>query len=174
MESRFVGCLRLASRAILTLVFLGLSSLSARADNACPWMNEASASGLLGGEAVGSYQAAPQTGGAATCTFTQRDDKVTRTLVIQVTTTPDAAEHLRTARKICTSDPLPLQAIGNEATECAANVRGQSGEQVLGRVRDQLFMIRISSSRKDDPVLTRSALKTMVSSAAELVAGNLF
>jgi hypothetical protein len=175
MESRPVWHLQPAKRLVPILTFLCLFATSARAANTCPWMNEATASGLLGGEAVGTYQAAPGPKQAATCTFTQENSGVTRTLVIQVTTTSDAPERIRTIEKTCTSSGLPLQAIGNEAVECASDERGsRPGEQVVGRVRDQLFMIRISSSGKNDPDLTRSALKSRISSAAEQVAGNLF
>ena len=175
MESKFVWPLRPAGRVISIFIFLCLFTTSARAANSCPWMNEATASGLLGGEAVGTYQAASGPKQAATCTFTQQNDGVTRILVIQVTTTADATERIRTIEKTCTSDALPLQAIGNEAVECTSDERGsRPGEQVVGRVRDQLFMIRITSSSKNDTILSRSALKSRTSSAAEQVAGNLF
>ena len=75
----------------------------------------------------------------------------------------------------CGADVSPLKAIGNEATACAADDRkGVMGERVVGRVRDQVFTIAISSTLKNDPILTREALKTRIYTAAEQVAGNLF
>lgn len=174
MESRSVWHIQPAKR-VVPILLMCLFATAAHAENKCPWMNEATASGFLGGEAVGNYQAATGPKQAATCTFTQQNDRVTRTLVIQVTTTPDATGRIRTIEKTCTSDALSLQAIGNEAVECASDERAsRPGEQVVGRVRDQLFIIRISSSLKNDPALTRSVLKSRISSAAEQVAGNLF
>lgn len=69
----------------------------------------------------------------------------------------------------------PLNAIGNEAVYCAADLRrGELGERAIGRVRDQVFTIDMNSTLKDDPILTREALKTRIYTAAEQVAGNLF
>jgi len=45
---------------------------------------------------------------------------------------------------------------------------------VVGRVRDQIFTITISTTLKNDPILTRDALKARIYTAAEQVAGNLF
>jgi hypothetical protein len=164
------------SRSALRLALglsLGMTVRVAQAANTCPWMNEATASGLLGGDAIGNYQAS-SAGQAAVCTFTEHRDHATRVLRIQVETRPDASVRLRSMEDACRSDGRPLQAIGNEALVCADDRGGRLGEQVLGRVRDQIFTIRVSSSLKNDPTLTRDALQRLISTAAEQVAGNLF
>lgn len=137
-------------------------------------MNEATASGLLGDDAVGSYKAASSPGQPATCMFTQGAGAAVRTLVIEIETAPDAAARIKSKQKACSSDASTLQAIGNEAVVCAADRGSRLGELVEGRVRDQVFTIRISSSIKGDPVLTRESLMNKISSAAEQIAGNLF
>ena len=169
MASRLSQQLRRAFQISLALAFC----IPAYASNTCPWMNEATASGLLGDEAVGSYRAASIPGQPATCMFTQGAAAV-RTLVIEVEAAPDAATRIKSKQKGCSSDASSLQAIGNEAVMCAADRGSRLGELVVGRVRDQVFTIRISSSIKGDPVLTRESLMNKISSAAEQVAGNLF
>jgi hypothetical protein len=68
-----------------------------------------------------------------------------------------------------------LRAIGNEALICAADEdKKRMGERVVGRVRDQVFTITISTSLKNDPVLTSDELRSRIYTAAEQVSGNLF
>lgn len=146
----------------------------AHAENNCPWLNEATASDLVGGDAVGTFVAAKNK--PSVCTFTQNDGKVTRTLQITVEIATDPhSSYLSTLQADCRSSSAPLKAIGNEAATCAID-RGKAvmGERVLGRVRDQVFTITLSTSIKDDPVLTPSMLKMKISLAAEQVSGNLF
>jgi len=162
-------------RVVIVLLAIVISALPARvlAENHCAWLNEATASGLLGGDAVGDVSAA--TGQPTVCTFTQTTDGVKRVLRISVEVTADAHAHVSAIEQGCGADVSPLKAIGNEAAACAADDRkGLMGERVVGRVRDQVFTISISSTLKNDPVLTREALKSRIYTAAEQVAGNLF
>jgi len=159
-------------------VLLGLCLISlpaiARAKNDCAWLNEATASGFLGGDAVGEFTEA-QAGQPAVCMFTRQEAGVRRTLRITVEVAADAHTRLSEVQRTCGADATPIKAIGNEALVCSADERkGALGERVIGRVRDQIFTITISSSLKDDPILTRDALKSRIYTAAEQVAGNLF
>jgi len=167
-----LGMWRQSGIVLLALATVALPVRSL-AENRCAWLNEATASGLLGGDAVGDVSAA--TGQLTVCTFTQMTDGVKRTLRITVEVTPDAHARVSAMMQSCGADVSPLKAIGNEATACAADDRkGVMGERVVGRVRDQVFTIAISSTLKNDPILTREALKTRIYTAAEQVAGNLF
>jgi hypothetical protein len=163
-------------RIRLTSLLLGLACVPAfcQAKNNCPWINEATASGLMGGDAIGEFTDA-SAGQPAVCTFTQKDTTVIRTLRVTVLVTPDFDAGYRSAAQTCGADAAPLQAIGNQATVCAADDRkGALGERVAGRVRDQVFTITLSTSLKGDPLLTREALKARIYTAAEQVSGNLF
>jgi hypothetical protein len=162
----------------ITPAFLGVCLLclptAARAANNCPWINEATASGLLGGDAVGAFTPA-STGQPAVCTFTQQLSDVTRTLRITMEVVPNPQEELKSITANCGTDPAPIQAIGNEATVCTVDGRkGATGERIVGRVRDQVFTITISTTQKMDSILTRDVLKMNIATAAEQVAGNLF
>ncbi len=157
--------------ALLSLV--GLPSAADAANN-CPWLTEATASGLIGAEAVGSFTAAY---GAqpAVCTFVQKGDGMTRTLTIVVELATDAHTRMTAIAQACGAGAATLNAIGNEAVYCAADLRrGELGERAIGRVRNQVFTIDLNTTLKEDPILTRDALKTRIYTAAEQVAGNLF
>ena len=47
-------------------------------------------------------------------------------------------------------------------------------ERVVGRVRDQVFTISISTVGKGDAALSMQDLKSRISTATEQVSGNLF
>jgi hypothetical protein len=159
--------------ALSCFLLLALSTVC-QAKNDCPWINEATAGGLLGSDAVGDFKAASQ-GQPAVCTFIAKDESATRTLTISVLTTPDFDAELQSAMRACGPDSAPILAIGNRASVCVQdNRKGGLGELVVGRVRDQVFTITLGSSLKGDILLTRQELKTRIYTAAEQVAGNLF
>ncbi|MGA2653954.1 MAG: hypothetical protein ABSF28_25825 [Terracidiphilus sp.] len=165
------------SRKLVPLV-LGVSFFTlpavGHATNNCPWLNEATAGGLLGGDAVGITTDAAA-GQPTVCTFTQQETGVTRTLRITVEIAPEPHQRMSAIAEVCGADVTPIKAIGNEALVCTADDRkGGVGERVVGRVRDQVFTITIASTLKVDPILNRDALKAKIYTAAEQVAGNLF
>src|SRR5580698_7670402 len=140
------------------------------AANNCPWITEATASGLLGGDATGSFSP-PATSQPAVCTFVQSTEAGTHTLRIAVEQTPDFLARLESEYKACGTEPSPLTAIGNEARICDADDHQKLfAERVVGRVRDQVFTITISSTIKRDSILNREALKTRIYTAAAQVA----
>jgi hypothetical protein len=147
---------------------------AARAANNCAWINAATASGLLGGEADGEVSEAA-VGQPIVCTFTRKSGGVKRTLRVTVEVAIAAHARLTAIAQSCGTDTTQLRAIGNEALVCAADERTAGiAERVVGRVRDQVFTITIESSLKDDPLLTRDVLKSKICIAAEQIAGNLF
>lgn len=167
-------CVRTAI-AVFAVMLCVLTTRSAHAANDCPWLNEATASGVLGSGAVGAYVPAAN-GKSAVCAFVAAGADAKRTLRITVESGV-AAPHLRFAsmEAACEGRGTPLDAIGNEAIVCRVRVRGGGrSEFVAGRVRDQIFTITLGTSRKDDPVLTDKMLRMHVTVASEQVSGNLF
>ena len=157
----------------LGLCLVGLPTLC-HAKNNCAWINEATAGGLLGGASVGAFTAA-DAAQPAICVFTYEDAGIKRILRVTVEVVADSHARLMTLAQTCGKDAVPVKAIGNEAIVCAADERkGVLGERIVGRVRDQVFTITLSSTVKDDPLLTRDALETRTYTAAEQVSGNLF
>jgi hypothetical protein len=165
---------RLSIPAALIVIGAFLLPMPGFAANNCPWMNEATAWGLLGADGVGAFtQGSP--GQPAVCTFNSETQGVRRALRITVEVTPEARSLVALAAQECTAGAAPLRAIGNEAFVCIADVRkGMASVRALGRVRDQYFTIIIASTQRNDPVLTPDALKSKIYTAAEQVSGNLF
>ena len=158
--------------ALLGVCWMGMPPRAVAANN-CAWINEATASGLLGGEAVGEIS--ELAGHQTVCTFTQIAGGIKRVLRITVEVAADAHARLTMIAQSCGTNATPLKAIGNEAFDCPADgPKAGMGERVVGRVRDQVFTITIESSLKNDPILTRDVLKLRIYTAAEQVAGNLF
>ncbi len=161
------------SKGFIALFLLGVP-IVCHAKNNCPWINEATAGGLLGGTAVNEFTEATA-GQPAVCKFTYDGPGVTRTLVVTVEVAAAPRDRLAVVARTCGPDAVPLQAIGNEAQVCMADVRKAGpGERVVGRVRDQVFTITLTSTLKSDPLLSRDELRTRIYTAAEQVAGNLF
>ena len=176
MANDFVGrwnILRMLGWVVLGIILLPDPAATLAANN-CPWMNEATASGLLGGDAVGAYSPSGSNKPAA-CTFTQNAADVTRILKITVEAAPDDPHaRLMKSESACGPDPSPLKAIGNEAVACVEERPEIRSARAVGRVRDQVFEILITTTRTDDPLLTHDALRIRINAAAEQVSGNLF
>jgi hypothetical protein len=157
----------------LGAIVLGLVPCAHAANN-CPWINEATVSNLLGADATGTATGAGA-GQPGACTFVAQREGATHTLRIVVELAPDPHARVGQLAHLCATGTANLPAIGNEATVCANDDRkGALGERVVGRVRDQVFTIAITSTQKHDPLLDRSALKSRIAIVAEQVSGNLF
>jgi hypothetical protein len=149
-------------------------SISAHASNNCPWINEATVSGLLEGQAVGDFNQGVA-GQPATCRFVRKTAGGTRTLTVTVETIPDAHARVNSIVKDCAQAPEVLPAIGNEASMCATeHGKEPLSQRVVGRVRDQVFTIAIGTTGKGDSAMGITDLKMRIAIAAEQVSGNLF
>jgi hypothetical protein len=113
-------------------------------------MNAATAGGILEGSVDFTMT---KNGPDGTCEFTRSDSGAK--LRIEVGTAPAK----------CAIPADPLKAIGNEAVACTIDA---NTEQVVGRVRKQAFLIRVSGS------FPQQKLRQKAVNAAEQVAGNLF
>lgn len=131
-----------------------LGAFAGRAEEACPWINAATAAGVLGGTVTSNND-------GSTCLFTHSSSQ----LVVKVQTAS------LPYKLNCEPNPTSLKAIGNEAVACSneGSNNVQKIEQVAGRVRDRVFLVKLLSN--DIP---RASLREKARSVAELVAGNLF
>jgi hypothetical protein len=113
-------------------------------------------------------------GSAAACSFDYHDATASRELRITVEKVKDPGRGLAAYTTQCRG-AAPLRAIGNEAVTCAADTKGHThGEQVIGRVRDQIFTVTVTTSARQDPSMSREALEEKTRNIAEQVAGALF
>lgn len=124
-----------------------------RAQQSCPWLNAATAAGVLGGHV--KFQPSGDS-----CTFTRNASQLR--IEVQTVALPHKLD--------CGPNPTPLKAIGNEALACSLPANnGRLAEEVSGRVRDRIFFVRLTSND-----LSRDALREKTRLAAEQVAGILF
>jgi hypothetical protein len=135
------------------LIIAAFLPILAGAQARCPWLNAATASGVLGGTVE-------MTVTPTSCEFVRQG----MSLRIEVTPATAPAAH-------CGPGSETIKIIGNQSVACQyPGNPGWSSEQVLGTVRDQFFVVRVSSS-------DRSMAKTLREKArkvAEQVAGSLF
>ena len=139
----------------------------------CAWLNDATASGFLNGPVTLDLETAPDD--QSICTFTNlKTAKDYSTLRIMVQPLKDVNNAVASHKSLCTSAPVALRAIGNEAISCSADVGYSRGEQVIGRVRDRLFIVTVSSTIAKDPSATRPMLQEKAKTISEQIAGALF
>ena len=138
------------SEAIGALLLFAAASLAAQP---CPYLNAATAAGLLGGDVTASVK-------GDICTFAHGSSQLR--IEVQTVSLPHKA--------LCEPNPAPLKAIGNEAFACGtADKAGNISEEIAGRVRDRVFFIRLTSNN-----IARAALRERARSVAEQVAGILY
>jgi hypothetical protein len=144
----------------------------AHAQARCPWLNVATASGMLSGPAT--MQVERISDRETVCTFRVAQDRRSWNLAITVKSQQRIGDLQSFEKSSCTAPGAPLRAIGNEAVLCRDDDRRFRGEQVVGRVRDSLFAVAITTNVKDDPILAKDVLDQRVTNTAEQVAGSLF
>lgn len=163
--------LRWPALAFAVIVGLHIAQTRCFAEAPCPWLNAATAGGVLGGE-VQSSTVAVTPDGDGTCRFVRKQSSSTFTLSIEVRTMPQPSKTFATYLTQCNEASLPLTAIGNEAFQCVSHNTDSGEEKVVGRVRDRAFVLTINAN------LTKQSGKTGLSpetrNVAEQVAGALF
>ena len=165
--------LRLAVQFVVALCVFALPG-SAHAANNCPWINEATVSGLLDGQVVGSFNQGAA-GQPATCSFVLKEAGGTRMVNITVEAVQDAHSRVMSMTKGCKQPREVLPSIGNEAYVCTTeHGKGAVAERVVGRVRDQFFTISFSATGRGTWILGLQDLRTRISTVSEQVSGNLF
>lgn len=164
-----------------------------RAEAKCPWLNAATAAGLLGGEVQMTVTAPvePDAGkGVGTamypdqvrmdrfdvsCDFSRKVDSSVYTLGIVVKTMSDPAKEFASFLKLCGGTTVALQGIGNEAVQCTAkDDSGPGHEQVIARVRDRAFVLTVNRELSPHPTANGDELRDDTRNIAEQVAGSLF
>ncbi len=131
----------------------------------CPWLNTATASGLLGGPATLHYDGASDAE-SGVCEFTRAAGKiVVADLRIEINAGHATRQSLIADPRLRDAHKKELRGIGNEAWAVPAS---GGGEWVIGRVRGTTFAVRARNGT-DEKAAEAAALK-----AGELVAGNLF
>jgi hypothetical protein len=157
---------------VLVLAMACLPSIGGAVER-CPWLNAATAGGVLGGAVTDVTVKRAQAGDDASCDFVRHEGSLVLELRVETETLGSSAKDFASYAARCRSDVVPLKAIGNEALACSNNEIGDGrlGEQVMGRVRERAFLVRISTN---DGSAQRSELRDKARKVAEMVAGFLF
>jgi hypothetical protein len=139
----------------------------------CPWLNEATARGILGGDVTLTVKLDDQ--GAGVCKFTRQQGTAVHELRISVDVMTDIPKQFPTHLALCPPKSPPLPATGNEAVTCTTHTKeNRYAELVVGRVRNQAFAVSISSTAQDDLSMTQKERREKTNLIAEQVAGILF
>ena len=178
----FLGCDMRQNHLLVGIVFLALCApaICAASEN-CPWLNAATAAGALKGSVTFTvtHPAANKTLADktvadktdATCEFIHREGAVLSKLQIEVETMKDPSREFASYTAKCGRNATPLRAIGNEARLCNLRSKSQYSEQVVSRVRERAFLVKVSSN---SPGPERTELLDKSQKIAEQVAGFLF
>jgi hypothetical protein len=140
----------------------------------CPWLNVATATGVLRSNEQ-SPMAILARGERAACDFTYHDATASRELKITVEQVTDPQHAMSAYKALCGPRMTPVRGIGNEAVTCAVDSKRKSyGQRVIGMVRDQIFTVTMITNAKNDPAMPREALDEKSRDISEQVAGALF
>ncbi len=187
-----MGCDMRQNHLLVGIVFLALCApaICAASEN-CPWLNAATAAGALKGSVTYTvtHPAADKTAADktaadktaadktvadktdATCEFIHREGAVLSKLQIEVETMKDPSREFASYTAKCGRNATPLRAIGNEALLCSLRRKNQFSEQVVSRVRERAFLVKVSSNSAGPE---RTELLDESQKIAEQVAGFLF
>jgi hypothetical protein len=169
-----VGAFRAARFVFLFLIWsVGLCVPGiCHANEPCPWLNEATAAGFLKAEVTSTVTHPNKEKDDADCEFIHRDGSIVTGLQIEVETVSDPNPLFTSYVARCGANPEPVKTIGNEAVVCSLDgKKGKFVETVVGRVRNRVFVVRISSSGDES---ARATARERGRKIAEQVAGILF
>jgi len=141
----------------------------AQAEN-CPRLNAATAEGLLGGTVTMSVTHPGGTG--ESCEFLRTGSDAVASLHIDVTTPEDAVAAFAKSAAQCGAGTRKLIGVGNEAVACTLANSKFTTEEVVGRVRGRIFVLRWTHASNAPP--SAEARLEAIQGVAEAVAGSMF
>ncbi len=180
--------------SVLVVAVALLVPMKGRAEAKCPWLNAATAGGLLGGEASITVSAPAEHGAMphtepnvysedqvrmdrfdVTCEFSRKTDSGVYSLKIVVETMKDPATEYAGRLANCQGTTVALRAIGNEAVQCVVKSGFSSGEEmVIARVRDRAFALTVIRPQAATTPQAADVLHDDTRNIAEQIAGSLF
>jgi hypothetical protein len=157
-------------RILFLALALSMPAVCQTSEN-CPWLNAATAAGALKGSVTFTVTRSGADNADATCEFTHQEGAALTSLRIEVDTMKNPSREFASYSAKCSQNGTPLRAIGNEALICSLHGKNQFSEQVVSRVRERAFLVRISSNLAPS---AGSDLREKTQKIAEQVAGFLF
>ena len=157
-------------RILFLALALSMPAVCQTSEN-CPWLNAATAAGALKGSVTFTVTRSGADNADATCEFTHQEGAALTSLRIEVDTMKNPSREFSSYSAKCSQNGTPLRAIGNEALICSLHGKNQFSEQVVSRVRERAFTVKMSSNLAP---LAGSDLRERTQKIAEQVAGFLF
>ena len=154
--------------AALCVIFM---PAACHAEQTCAWLNAATAGGFLEGTVTSTVTPSSKMNDDMTCEFVHQDAESMTKLRIEVDTVEKPQDMFASYVAKCGKDPAPIHAVGNEAMICSRKEHHETTEHLVGRVRDRIFLLDITSNapHPDEAVLREKAEKI-----SQQVAGILF
>ena len=139
------------------------SAPQAKLPPACPWLTLGTAAKMLGGDVTAVLNVSDS--GEGSCKFSRiQGSPEVLEIVVKKADFPG-----------CPTDSVALRGIGNEAAICRhAGPNGEVVQMVSSRVRDQHFVVTITSRAHEKAVKAQDPQEEPVARIAEQVAGSLF
>jgi hypothetical protein len=172
-------------RLIVALFLVSGIAHAQKPSQSCPWLNAATAGGVLGGEVRLLVTHTPtdqadqpnNAPGDATCEF--RLTNAAGSVKIAVHTMQSHAKEFPAYLASCGPSPRKLVGVGNEAVACTLpNGSAGATEQVVGRIRQRVFILSWSipanAATAADAAGAKDVVRDKLQNTAEQVAGSLF
>jgi hypothetical protein len=154
-------------KLVQAIAVMGCFAAAGRAET-CPWLNAATAAGVLGSSVTATVSHENANHEDAACSFGVKGSELK--ISVQTMDTPRSEFTAHAAE--CGPNASPLKAIGNEAVVCEPESSpGTRSARVVGRVRNRIFTILITTA---DSSTAMSVLREKARGVAEQVAGFLF
>ena len=152
----------------VSLLLLATALACQAAETSCPWLNNATAEGILNGAVTQTFTPSSKTNDDGLCRFVTQRGSLADTLTIEVTTMPDPPKDYAAYLVRCGANPVHLRGIGNDAIVCPAKV---TQAEIISRIRNRALVVQTTAG---SPKPDRNELERATHTAAELASGNLF
>lgn len=160
------------TQALPWMLGIALVAASCRAEAVCPFLNSATAGGILGGKVTVSVVGRNGKNDDAACEFARESHDAPSVLRIEVKTMNNWRAEFPPFLAQCGPNAVALRGIGNAAVGCSGTAKnGTLYDQVLSRVRERSLLVRLTVGDKHAGV---TSLREQSIQTAEEVAGNLF
>lgn len=168
---RFSFGMQRVSVFIVSALCLAFMPLTCHAEQTCAWLNAATAGGFLEGDVTSTVTLTSKINDDMTCEFVRQDGQSMK-LRIEVDTVEKPQDRFASYVAKCGKNPASVQAVGNEAMICSRKEKNhETTEHLIGRVRDRIFLLDISSNA---PHPDETALREKATKISQQVAGILF
>ncbi len=156
--------------SLLVAAFFASSTALLPAEQVCPWINTATASGILGGDVTAVIEHEKLNPEDGVCSFAKAAKAPLEALRIDVRTTRDPMAALARYRSQCSGPVMEVKGIGNEAFVCRLPAQDLI-EQLATRVRNRVITVRATTNAQSGQP---EMLIDRTQKAATQVTGNIF